>query len=148
MIDITDVKFEAYKTDYAEAAGYVVDPKSDEKEVFIPSPPTKMKTKINPRAGVILLAENPVTESYEKLDALKGYAKEEKLFIACVAENSTDAVEATYRYMISGSKRLNIKKDDICVKYIGDRADAAQTCVDYLIDELDADLEDAEELVI
>lgn|GEM_PF-2747825 len=50
---------------------------------MIPSPPTTIMQKFNPRAAVILVTEAPITEQYEKLDELKAYVKENKLFIAC-----------------------------------------------------------------
>lgn len=146
MIDINDVTFEKYATEYANEAGFVVDPKSDEKEVFIPSPPTKVVSKINPRAGIILITEPAIDENYERLDELKAYAKSEKLFIACVAEKTVEAMEATYTYMVKGAKKLNIKKDDIQVKYMNGLEEQAQEFVDYAVDELDVEMEDAEEL--
>lgn len=145
QIDISDVMFYEYDIDEDGQAGYIIDPKSDEKEVFIPSPPTKMIQKINPRVGVILVTETPITEDYENLDSLKAYAKEKKVFIACPEETDVDALESIYKYMQSKAKKLNIKKDEIVVQYLGNMENAAQEFVDYAIDELDADLDDAEE---
>lgn len=148
MLDIKDVTFEIYATEYAEEAGYIIDPKSDEKEVFIPSPPTKVMTKINPRAGIILFTDEPVSEESENLDKLKAFAKEQKQFLACVGENSVEAAAATYDYMISGAKTLNIKKSDIQVRYMGEAEAIAQEFVDYLVEEMDVEIEDAESLVV
>ena len=35
-----------------EGLGYIVDPESDTKQVFIPSPPTMTTVKTNPRSGI------------------------------------------------------------------------------------------------
>ncbi|MBQ3268129.1 MAG: hypothetical protein IJH08_09455, partial [Atopobiaceae bacterium] len=43
---------------YEYEGGVCVDPKSDTKVVFIPSPPTKMEQKINPRPAIILFARS------------------------------------------------------------------------------------------
>lgn len=145
MIDITDVTCGIYGTEYADKAGYMVDPKSDLKEVFIPSPPTKLLTKINPRQGIILIADPAIEEGYEKMDELKAYAKEKKVFVACVAENSIEALEATYNFMIKEAKKLNIKKDDIQVRYMNDLKEHADAFVEYAMDEMDIEIEDAEE---
>ena len=42
------VEFKEY-----EGLGYFIDPESDTKQVFIPSPPTMATVKINPRPGII-----------------------------------------------------------------------------------------------
>lgn len=43
-------------------------------------------------------------------------------------------------------KLLNVKKDQISIKGDADHMDLAQEAVDYAVDEMDADLDDAEEL--
>lgn len=68
------VEFIAY-----EELGYIIDPPSDTKEVFIPSPPTMTTVKINPRTAIIYITGGKISEGYEKLDALKAYAEENKL---------------------------------------------------------------------
>ncbi len=55
---------------YEYDGGTVVDPKSDTKTVFIPSPPTKMEQKINPRPAIILFG-------CDDAEALKAKADEE-----------------------------------------------------------------------
>jgi len=44
------------------------------------------------------------------------------------------------------AKLLNVKKDQISIKGDADHMDLAQEAVDYAVDEMDADLDDAEEL--
>lgn len=134
-----DVKFEKVEV------GYIVDPESETKEVFIPSPPTMTTVKINPRPVIILLANPAIGEGYDKVEELKAYAEAKKVFIACPDGTDTDAVEAAYTYIDKKAKTLNVKKNEVSVQYIGDLADVAQEAVDYLVDELDADIDDAEE---
>lgn len=146
-MDISDVSFTSFSTGFSEDAGYVVDPKSDEKRVFIPSPPTEYITKINPRPGVILLTESAITPDNADLDALKAYAKDKKLFLACPNDISIESLKATYEWMMSHAKTLNIDKNDFRIMYQGTKAEA-DDFVEYAADELDADLADAEEFIL
>ena len=68
------VEFKEY-----EGLGYFIDPESDTKQVFIPSPPTMATVKINPRPGIIYVTGGKVKEGYEQLEALKDYAEKIKL---------------------------------------------------------------------
>ena len=136
---MSEVKFE--KTE----VGYIIDPPSETKEVFIPSPPTMTTVKINPRPVIILLADPVIGDGYEKAEELKVYAEGNKLFIVCPKSNDTDAIEATYNFIDKQAKSLNVKKNEIAIKYLGELADAAQEAVDYLLDELDVEVDDAEE---
>lgn len=124
---------------YEYEGGTVVDPKSDTKVVFIPSPPTKMEQKINPRPAVILFGDADVEE-------LKVKADEEKVVFVLPKDAEPETVEATFKFTVTSAKKLNVKKDEVTVKYVGDAADAAQAFVDYAVDELDAEFDDAEEL--
>ena len=49
------VEFKEY-----EGLGYFIDPESDTKQVFIPSPPTMATVKINPRPGIIYVTGGKV----------------------------------------------------------------------------------------
>ena len=122
---------------YEYNGGTVVDPKSDTKTVFIPSPPTEMEQKINPRPAVILFGEADV-------EALKAKADEEKVVFVLPADAEDETVEATVKLVITGAKKLNVKKNEVSVKYIGDDADA-QAFVEYAVDDLDVELDDPEE---
>ncbi len=124
---------------YEYEGGVCVDPKSDTKVVFIPSPPTKMEQKINPRPAVILFGDADVEE-------LKVKADEEKVVFVLPKDAEPETVEATFKFTVTSAKKLNVKKDEVTVKYVGDAADAAQAFVDYAVDELDAEFDDAEEL--
>ena len=57
---------------YEHEGGVCVDPKSDTKVVFIPSPPTKMEQKTNPRPAIILFG-------CDDAESLKAKADEEKV---------------------------------------------------------------------
>jgi len=124
---------------YEYEGGTVVDPKSDTKVIFIPSPPTKMEQKINPRPAVILFGDADVEE-------LKVKADEEKVVFVLPKDAEAETVEATFKFTVTSAKKLNVKKDEVTVKYVGDAAEAAQAFVDYAVDELDAEFDDAEEL--
>lgn len=121
---------------YEYEAGTVVDPKSDTKTVFIPSPPTKMEQKINPRPVVILLGDADVEELKAKADA-------DKVVFVLPADTENATIETTYKYIVDGAKKLNIKKNAISVKTTG-CVDAAQEVVNYILDELDGEVADAE----
>lgn len=116
-------------------AGTIVDPKSDVRMVFIPSPPTQMEQKINPRPVLILFGENDI-------EAVKELADTEKLFVVLPNGTDEDTIEITFELIAKGTKKYNIKKDEITVKTTGN-VEAAQDVVDYLNDELDCDIEDA-----
>ena len=119
--------------------GVCVDPKSDTKVVFIPSPPTKMEQKINPRPAIILFGcDDP--------ESLKAKADEEKVVFVLPKDAEAETVEATFKFAVTSAKKLNVKAAEVTVKYVGDAAEAAQAFVDYAVDELDAEFDDAEEL--
>lgn len=128
-----------------EGLGYIIDPESDTKQVFIPSPPTMTTVKTNPRPSIIYITGGKVTEGYEKLEELKAYAEANKVAIICPSSNEPEEIAETYNYIQSKHKVLNVKRDDISVKGDTDSMDNAQAAVDYLVDECDADIEDAEE---
>ena len=135
------VEFYAY-----ENLGFIIDPPSDTKEVFIPSPPTMVTAKINPRPAIIYITGGKVVEGYEKLDAMKDYAEKNKVVIVCPTSVEGDELADSYEYVASKAKVLNVKKDQISIKADAEHLELAQIVVDYAVDELDADLEDAEEL--
>jgi hypothetical protein len=122
---------------YEYDGGTVVDPKSETKKVFIPSPPTTIEQKINPRPAIILFGETDV-------EAIRAKADEEKVVFVLPADAEEETIEATFRLVVTGAKKLNVKADEVSVKFVGDGKDA-QAFVEHTVNELDADLEDAEE---
>lgn len=122
---------------YEYDTGFCVDPKSDTKEVFIPSPPTKILQKINPRPAVILFGE-------WDMDALKVKADEEKIVYVLPTDADDHTVENTISFVIAGAKKLNVVADEVTVGATEAALDEAQKFVDTAVDEYDADLEDAE----
>lgn len=133
--------------DYA-GLGMVVDPESDTKEVFIPSPPTMSTVKINPRPCVLYIAGGKVKEGYDKLEALKAHCEENKVVFVCPYSVDPEEVAETYKYIITKCKVLNVVRGDVTVMADADSMDAAAEIVEYLIDECDADVEDAEEFTL
>ena len=135
------VEFYAY-----EDLGFIIDPESDTKEVFIPSPPTMVTAKINPRPAIIYITGGKVVEGYDKLETMKDYAEKNKVVIVCPTAEDAEELGKTYEYVSMKAKLLNVKKDQISIKGDADHMDLAQEAVDYAVDEMDADLVDAEEL--
>ena len=135
------VEFYAY-----EDLGFIIDPESDSKEVFIPSPPTMVTAKINPRPAIIYITGGKVVEGYDKLETMKDYAEKNKVVIVCPTAEDAEELGKTYEYVSMKAKLLNVKKDQISIKGDADHMDLAQEAVDYAVDEMDADLDDAEEL--
>ena len=135
------VEFYAY-----EDLGFIIDPESDTKEVFIPSPPTMVTAKINPRPAIIYITGGKVVEGYDKLETRKDYAEKNKVVIVCPTAEDAEELGKTYEYVSMKAKLLNVKKDQISIKGDADHMDLAQEAVDYAVDEMDADLDDAEEL--
>ena len=135
------VEFYAY-----EDLGFIIDPESDTKEVFTPSPPTMVTAKINPRPAIIYITGGKVVEGYDKLETMKDYAEKNKVVIVCPTAEDAEELGKTYEYVSMKAKLLNVKKDQISIKGDADHMDLAQEAVDYAVDEMDADLDDAEEL--
>lgn len=135
------VEFYAY-----EDLGFIIDPESDTKEVFIPSPPTMVTAKINPRPAIIYITGGKVVEGYDKLETMKDYAEKNKVVIVCPTAEDAEELGKTYEYVSMKAKLLNVKNDQISIKGDADHMDLAQEAVDYAVDEMDADLDDAEEL--
>lgn len=131
-----------------EGIGFIVDPESDTKEVFIPSPPTTTTMKINPRPVVIYLTGGAVKEGYDKLEALKAYAEENKVVFVCPSSNEGEVVGKTYEYITKNAKKINVKKNELTVQCLPGMADEGQEAIDYLVDELDADVDDIEEFEV
>ena len=53
-----------------EGLGYVIDPESDTKQVFIPSPPTMTTVKTNPRPSIIYVTGGRSEEHTSELQSL------------------------------------------------------------------------------
>ena len=128
-----------------EELGIIIDPPSDTKEVFIPSPPTMTTVKINPRNAIIYVTGGAVTEGCDQIEALKAYAEANKTMLICPTATDAEELGETYTYVKTKAKTINIKGNEIVVMGDADHMDAAQGLVDYAVDELDADIDDAEE---
>lgn len=124
--------------------GFVVDPESDTKEVFIPSPPTMMTVKINPRPVVIYITGKAVDESYEKIDALKAYAEENKVCFVCPSSDDAEEVGPSYTYVMKNAKKINVKPGELTIQCTSDAEDLAKEAVEYMVDELDAEVDEDE----
>lgn len=131
---------------YEDGLGYFVDPESDTKEVFIPSPPTMSTVKINPRSAIIYISGGVVKEGWDKLEALKDYAEKQKVAFVCPFSNDPEEVAKSYEWLHKKCRLLNIKRGEYSVKADSDNLGVAQDVVDYLVDECDADIDDAKEL--
>lgn len=101
--------------------------------------------KTNPRSTILYITGGKIVEGYEKLEELKAYAEENKVVFVCPSSKDPEEVAETYNYIQSKYKVLNVKRDEIAVMGDADTMDDAQAVVDYLVDECDADIDDAEE---
>ncbi len=124
--------------------GYIVDPESDTKVVTVILI-GKQTVKANPRPAVIYVTGGKINESYEKLEELKAYCAENKVVYICPTATDVDELGKTYQYAVDKFKDLNIVKEEISVKADSENLDAAQELVEYVLDEFDDELDDAEE---
>ncbi len=124
--------------------GYIVDPESDTKVVTVILI-GKQTVKANPRPAVIYVTGGKINESYEKLEELKAYCAENKVVYICPTSTDADELGKTYQYAIDKFKDLNIVKEEISVKADGENMSAAQELVEFVLDEFDDELDDAEE---
>lgn len=124
--------------------GYIVDPESDTKVVTVILI-GKQTVKANPRPAVIYVTGGKINEDYEKLEELKAYCAENKVVYICPTSTDVDELGKTYQYAVDKFKDLNIVKEEISVKADSENMDAAQELVDYVLDEFDDELDDAEE---
>ncbi|MGI6231158.1 MAG: hypothetical protein ACOYJL_09710 [Tractidigestivibacter sp.] len=115
----------------------LVDPPSDTKKTFIPSPPSMVEVKVNPRPVEIVLG-SPVPDEA----ALGAWAVENKVVVALPAASDNDALVDVVKYLQSSKKSLNIT-DEIRVGAVAGSEEAASAFVSYYSDEYGEDLEDA-----
>ena len=142
MADVKKVS--VYRYGAGEELVCVIDPESDTKLVFIPSPPTTTTQKINPRTPVNNQTAVRAEQSPERLEAQKAYCAEQKLVFICTDSLVAEQIQQAYEYMTLNERNLNVKKDRLVLKADAASMDAAQEAMDYLIDELDVEFEDEE----
>ncbi len=123
--------------------GYIVDPESDTKVVTVILI-GKQTVKANPRPAVIYVTGGKINENYEKLEELKAYCAENKVVYICPTATDVEELGKTYQYAVDKFKDLNIVKEEISVKADSDNLGAAQELVEYILDEFDDELDDAE----
>lgn len=124
--------------------GYIVDPESDTKVVTVILI-GKQTVKANPRPAVIYVTGGKINESYEKLEELKAYCAENKVVYICPTSTDVDELGKSYQYAVDKFKDLNIVKEEISVKADSENMSAAQELVEFVLDEFDDELDDAEE---
>ena len=134
-----NVDFYAY-----DGLGYVVDPESDTKVVTVILI-GKQTVKANPRPAVIYVTGGKIDESYEKLEELKKYCADNKVVFICPKATDAEELGKTYQYALDKFKDLNIVKEEISIKADSEHLDAAQELVEYVLDEFDDELDEAEE---
>ena len=127
--------------------GYAVDPESDTKVVTVILI-GKQTVKANPRPAVIYVTGGKIDENYEKLEELKAYCAENKVVFLCPTAAEEEELGKTYKYAFDNFKELNIVVDQISVKADADNMDAAAALVDYVLDEYDVELDEAEEFAL
>ena len=127
-----------------DGLGYVVDPESDTKVVTVILI-GKQTVKANPRPAVIYVTGGKIDESYEKLEELKKYCADNKVVFICPKATDAEELGKTYQYALDKFKDLNIVKEEISIKADSEHLDAAQELVEYVLDEFDDELDEAEE---
>lgn len=127
-----------------DGLGYVVDPESDTKVVTVILI-GKQTVKANPRPAVIYVTGGKIDESYEKLEELKKYCADNKVVFICPKATDAEELGKTYQYALDKFKDLNIVKEEISIKADSKHLDAAQELVEYVLDEFDDELDEAEE---
>ena len=127
-----------------DGLGYVVDPESDTKVVTVILI-GKQTVKANPRPAVIYVTGGQIDESYEKLEELKIYCADNKVVFICPKATDAEELGKTYQYALDKFKDLNIVKEEISIKADSEHLDAAQELVEYVLDEFDDELDEAEE---
>ena len=130
-----------------EGLGYIVDPESDTKVVTVILI-GKQTVKANPRPAVIYVTGGKINENYEKLEELKAYCAENKVVYICPTATDAEEIGKTYQYALDKFKDLNIVKEEISIKADAENMGAAQELVEYVLDEFDDELEDAEEFAL
>ena len=127
-----------------DGLGYVVDPESDTKVMTVILI-GKQTVKANPRPAVIYVTGGKIDESYEKLEELKKYCADNKVVFICPKATDAEELGKTYQYALDKFKDLNIVKEEISIKADSEHLDAAQELVEYVLDEFDDELDEAEE---
>ena len=127
-----------------DGLGYVVDPESDTKVVTVILI-GKQTVKANPSPAVIYVTGGKIDESYEKLEELKKYCADNKVVFICPKATDAEELGKTYQYALDKFKDLNIVKEEISIKADSEHLDAAQELVEYVLDEFDDELDEAEE---
>ena len=130
-----------------EGLGYIVDPESDTKVVTVILI-GKQTVKANPRPAVIYVTGGKINENYEKLEELKAYCAKNKVVYICPTATDAEELGKTYQYALDKFKDLNIVKEEISIKADAENMGAAQELVEYVLDEFDDELEDAEEFAL
>ena len=97
------------------------------------------------RPAVIYVTGGKINENYEKLEELKAYCAENKVVYICPTATDVEELGKTYQYAVDKFKDLNIVKEEISVKADSENMSAAQELVEFVLDEFDDELDDAEE---
>jgi hypothetical protein len=133
---------------YEGGLGLLVDPESDTKEVFIPSPPSMVQVKVHPRDAVVLVSGGVVRQGWSELAALEEYAESNKVAILCPFSDDPEEVAKSYLWLERKCRSLNIRYGCWRVMATEGELEAARGVVDYLVTKLDADLDKAEVLAL
>ena len=130
-----------------DGKGIVIDPESDMKErtvILI----GKQLVKCNPRPAVIYVTGGKVDAGYDKLEELKAYCADNKLVFFCPTATDCDELGETYKYIKKNAMELNVLADQVSVRCLAECKDVAQELVDFMLDEFDAESDDAEEFAL
>jgi hypothetical protein len=127
--------------------GVAIVPAFETKKIVVPSPPSTIVKPINPRPGHIYVTADVISEGDAKFDELVAYADDNDVVIFLPDTREVEGMVKTYKFALDNAlKTLDVKKDEIVIKYDEVSEDLANALADYLVDELDADIYDPEAL--
>ena len=133
---------------YQDGLGYLIDPESDTKQIFIPSPPSMNTVKIHPRPAIILISGGEVGPGCSRIDDLKSYADENKVVLVCPASNEPEKVAESFAWLDKKHRLLNVRQSGYSVMATPGNLEDAREVTEYICERFDVDLPEAAELVI
>jgi hypothetical protein len=119
----------------------MVDPESDTKQIFIPSPPSLSIVKIHPRAAVFLMSSGKEEKLYEQIEVLKTYAQEQNVMLICPFTDDFVEFEKSFCWIDKKRRVLNIDHNRYSVMGCEGYEKEAKSLAEYLANKYDVALE-------
>jgi hypothetical protein len=116
--------------------GKIVDPPSDTKQTFVPSPPSMVDVKINPRPSMIVFGGEP-----SDIDAAGTYAVANKIVLVIPSSTDNDTLVSVIKYLSDNAKGLNVT-DEYHVSALPGAEAEASAFASYYAEEYGTDITD------